>query len=111
MRYRLPRPTREATKMKIAAFRDRGEKAPAESRDLSDIAVLLVGADVEADASLCSDDVRAEVAKSAQRLSDLTELRSALLGHFRDRAPIPPDTPESLAQQALGVLDALRHLG
>lgn len=93
--------------MKVAAFRDRGEAAPAESRDLSDIAVLLIGADVEADLRNRTDDVRAEVAKSAQRLASLPALRSALLGHFRDRAPIPPDTPESLTEQARRVIHAL----
>jgi predicted nucleotidyltransferase len=96
--------------MKSAAFEDRGRKQPSDSRDLADIAVLLVGCDIVADAAASQAEVRAEVRLRAERLLAVPGLRSGLLRHFADRRPIPPDDPDSLCAEAEAMLERLIQL-
>lgn len=93
--------------MKCAAYGDRGKSRPAESKDLADLAVLLVGTDIEKDVSTRSEAVRAEVKRRAELLLADRGARGALLSHFSERYPIPPDTPEELADAAVAVLTRL----
>lgn len=93
--------------MKCAAFRDRGRENPFESKDLADLAVLLVAGRLEQDVAMRSDQVRAEVQAMARGLMQEPRLLSALLSHFADRRPVPPDTEEDLAAEAMSVLQSL----
>jgi len=92
---------------KAAAFEDRGRERPFDSRDLSDLAVLLVGCPVDQDVAAQRVATREEVRARAMRLQSLTSLKSALLRHFADRQPIPPDDPDVLADEALAMLQRL----
>lgn len=97
--------------MKVDAFFDRGSAAPYASKDLADLSVLLVGCPTLADeVAAHSAEVRRQVAGSAMRLHEAHDVEEALRSHFRDRRPIPPDAPESLAREALDRLDALRGI-
>lgn len=93
--------------MKAAAFEDRGRERPADSRDLADLAVLLVGCRVDADVAFRREAVRSEVCARAELLLNAPSLRSALLRHFTDRRPIPPDDPDLLCEEALAMLQRL----
>lgn len=94
--------------MKSAAFSDRGARAPYESKDLADLAVLLAGREtLVAEAEVAPDDVRAMMHTHASALLGVSDVNGALRSHFRDRHPIPPDTPASLADEALAVLKRL----
>ncbi|MDQ8155167.1 MAG: hypothetical protein P3B98_10955 [Gemmatimonadota bacterium] len=94
--------------MKSAAFADRGTQAPYESKDLSDLAVLLVGCKtLAAEAALATPDVRDMIHTKARTLLAFDDFAGALRSHFRDRQPIPPDTPVTLADEAV---TALRQL-
>jgi predicted nucleotidyltransferase len=93
--------------MKAAAFEDRGRERPADSRDLADLAVLLVGCRLDADVVARRDTVLSEVRARAERLRSVPGLRSALLRHFSDRRPIPPDDPDLLCDEALAMLQRL----
>ena len=96
--------------MKVDAFFDRGSAAPYASKDLSDLGVLLVGCPTLADEVITrSGAVRRQIAGSAMRLHGAYDLEEALRSHFRDRRPVPPDDPESLAREALDRLEALSH--
>jgi len=94
--------------MKVAAYFDRGDGAPYESKDLADLAVLLVASPglvkaVEAQRS----EVRTAVVAAARRLRSRLDLGEFLRSHLRDRRPILPDSPDSLAQEAVERLIAL----
>ncbi|MBX9927990.1 MAG: hypothetical protein K2X99_03675 [Gemmatimonadaceae bacterium] len=94
--------------MKSAAFFDRGVRTPYESKDLADLAVLLIGASMlRAEGETAAADVRLLVQAQAHALLNSTDLAGALRTHFRDRQPIAPDTPDSLAHEALALLGAL----
>lgn len=97
--------------MKAAAFRDRGVRAPAASRDLSDVAVLLVGrASLLEECRVATAAHQALVRESAAMLLDVPGLIGALRAHFNDREPIPPDTPDSLAVLAIETLKQLANI-
>lgn len=94
--------------MKSAAFGDRGRDAPTESRDLADLAVLLAGRSIlGAEYAAAADEMRAAVAAAANALLDTPDLVSGLRSHYRDRRPIPPDTPHDLAVEAMERLRGL----
>lgn len=93
--------------MKCAAYGDRGQDAPEESKDLADLAVLLVGTDVPADVAQRSPDVREEARNRAKWLLNLPSTDVALIGHFAERFPKPPETAEELAEEAITVLESL----
>lgn len=93
--------------MKCAAFHDRGHHRPADSKDLADLAVLLVGAPIVQHVEATVAPVRREVAAQAQQLLTVRRLSVALVAHFADRHPIPPDTAEGLAEEAITRLRAL----
>lgn len=93
--------------MKAAAFEDRGRDRPTDSRDLADLAVLLVGSRVDVDTTVRRDAIRSEVRTRAEDLRSIPALRSALLRHFSDRRPIPPDDPDLLCDEALAMLERL----
>jgi len=94
--------------MKAAAFSDRGMQTPVESKDLSDLAVLLVGrATLAAEAAWSAVSMRALIHAQAMSLLEVDDLTGALRSHFRDRQPIPPDTPVTLADEAMVVLRKL----
>lgn len=95
--------------MKAAAFSDRGRSAPHESKDLADIAVLLVGRpQLTLEVETASADMRSAVGNASALLLAARELAPALRGHFSDRSPIPPDTPDELAVETIGVLEDFR---
>lgn len=93
--------------MKCAAYGDRGRERPEDSKDLADIAVLLVGSRLEDDVAQWPGTVRDEVATSARWLAAETSATRALLSHFADRRPRPPETVEELADEALALLSRL----
>lgn len=94
--------------MKTAAFADRGRDVPFESKDLADLAVLLCGrSTLEAEADAALTEVRAAMVSAAQSLLATADLVGALRDHFRDRRPIPPDTPADLAAEAIDLLQRL----
>lgn len=93
--------------MKTAAFEDRGRTDPVASRDLADLAVLLVGSRVDEDVDRRAGTVQDEVRARSARLLDARGLRSALLRHFADRRPIPPDDPAGLTDEAIAMLERL----
>ena len=94
--------------MKSAAFSDRGAQAPYESKDLADLAVLLAGrGTLVAEAASATVDVREMMHTHASALLGTVDLIGALRSHFRDRRPVPPDTPAGLATDALTVLAKL----
>lgn len=94
--------------MKSAAFSDRGARAPYESKDLADLGVLLAGrGTLVAEAASAAVDVRDMMHAHANTLLGTVDLTGALRSHFRDRRPVPPDTPASLASDALTVLAKL----
>lgn len=94
--------------MKTAAYFDRGVGAPYASKDLADLAVLLVGVPgLQAEVRAYSAEVKQHVRAGADRLRGVPDLDESLRIHFRDRRPIPPDTPDSLAREALQSLDEL----
>lgn len=91
--------------MKTAAFFDRGQAAPFESKDLADLAVLLAGRpQLPREISESAGDGWSLGSEFAQRLLAVTDLAGALRTHFRDRRPVPPDTPDTLANEVLGHL-------
>jgi hypothetical protein len=95
--------------MKSAAFGDRGRSAPHESKDLADIAVLLAGrSTMTFEVESADAEIQRAVGGSAAQLLAVRELAPALRGHFSDRRPIPPDTPDELTVEAIGVLARLR---
>ena len=95
--------------MKAAAFNDRGTSAPHESKDLADIAVLLIGRpQLTLEVETAEVEMRRAVDNAAALLLAVVELAPALRGHFSDRSPIPPDTPDELTVEAIGVLEGLR---
>jgi len=94
--------------MKSAAFADRGARVAYESKDLADLAVFLVGREtLVAEAALAADDVREMIHRHARALLELRDLAGALRSHYRDRHPTPPDTPDSLANDAVAILSML----
>lgn len=94
--------------MKSAAFADRGARVAYESKDLADLAVLLAGREtLVAEAARAADEVREMIRLHAHALLEIPDLAGALRSHFRDRRPIPPDTPDSLANDALRILARL----
>lgn len=93
--------------MKCAAHADRGTQRPEDSKDLADLAVLLVGADLKADVAPRPADVRDEVRVRAKWLLERPSIEIALIGHFAERYPKPPETAEDLADEALRVLSTL----
>lgn len=93
--------------MKCAAHTDRGRERPAESKDLADLAVLLVGSRLEDEVASRDEAVRAEVrARAATLLAD-DGVSIAVVSHFNDRYPVPPDTAEELTDESLAVLRRL----
>lgn len=97
--------------MKAAAFADRGARSPYESKDLADLAVLLVGREtLLTEAARAAANVREMIHRHAQALLATRDLAGAMRSHFRDRHPIPPDTPDSLANDAVAVLLRLQRL-
>ena len=95
--------------MKAAAFNDRGISAPHESKDLADIAVLLIGRpQLTLEVETAEVEMRRAVVNASALLLAVRELAPALRGHFSDRSPIPPDTPDELTVDAIGVLEGLR---
>lgn len=93
--------------MKCDALRDRALARPPESRDLADIAVLLVGSNLEVDAATRSSEVREHVRGRATWLLSPPSHDRALLSLFGDRFPKPPETAEELAEEAIEVLRRL----
>lgn len=95
--------------MKSAAFGDRGRSAPHESKDLADIAVLLIGRpELTLEVASADAEIQRAVGRAAAQLLAVPELAPALRGHFSDRRPIPPDTPDELTVEAIGVLERLQ---
>lgn len=93
--------------MKCAAYSDRGQDSPAESKDLADLAVLLVCADLTADVAHRSAEIREEVRTRAVWLAALPSTEVAFIGHFAERFPRPPETAEELAEEAMKVIGGL----
>lgn len=93
--------------MKGAAHADRGHENPFESRDLADLAVLVVGAPLMIDFADRSEEVKGEVTKRAGTLLADDRLYGAVVGHFGDLYPVPPDTAEELADETMRVLRLL----
>jgi predicted nucleotidyltransferase len=93
--------------MKCAAFHDRGQHRPADSKDLADLAVLMVGAPIVQQAEAMVAPVRREVTARARQLLEVRQLAVALVAHFADRHPIPPDSAEGLAEEAITTLQSL----
>ncbi|MBA4071708.1 MAG: hypothetical protein C0497_07725 [Gemmatimonas sp.] len=94
--------------MKSAAFADRGARVAYESKDLADLAVLLAGREtLVAEATQAADKVREMIHMHARALLESPDLAGALRSHYRDRHPIPPDTPDSLANDVAAVLARL----
>jgi hypothetical protein len=52
--------------------------------------------------------MRSAVGNASELLLAVRELAPALRGHFSDRGPIPPDTPDELTVETIGVLEGLR---
>ena len=95
--------------MKAAAFNDRGISAPHESKDLADIAVLLIGRpQLTLEVESVDTEMRRAVGTASTLLLAVRELAPALRGHFSDRSPIPPDMPDELTVETIGVLEGLR---
>ena len=94
--------------MKCAAFQDRGLSKPGDSKDLADLAVLLVGTPIVEDVRSRREHIQAEVRTQVVRLLETSGLAGALVTHFAERRPIPPDTAEELADEALAILASLR---
>lgn len=90
--------------MKCAAYQDRGRSRPEDSKDLADLAVLLVGGDLAADVQRWTARVHEEVRLRAQWLSGMSSTKMALLSHFAERYPKPPDTTAELADEAIATL-------
>lgn len=95
--------------MKCAAHHDRGRKRPFESKDLADLAVLLVASDLRDDVKRRAPHVQAEVKRRALGLLAEHGLQAAIQSHFGDRMPIPPDTSEELSEEALAALAELTN--
>lgn len=97
--------------MKVAAFCDRGAANPYDSKDLADLAVLLVGRPALAhEATAFGSAVCQSVRDAAQRLKPAKQLAGALRTHFHDRRPVAPYVPDDLALEALARLDRLAGL-
>lgn len=96
--------------MKCAAYRDRGQQRPADSKDLADIAVLLVAANLLTHTTETTERARAEVVMRARWLRELPYTYNALIAHFSDRHPKPPETAAELADEAMLTLQQLAHL-
>ena len=87
-----------------------GVRHPTASKDLADLAILLAGRpQLPSEVAAADVSIRRSVAAAAALLLAVPELASALRSHFRDRQPIPPDDPDSLAVEALAVLEQLRE--
>jgi len=54
-------------------------------------------------------EMRRAIGSASALLLAARELAPALRGHFSDRSPIPPDTPDELTVEAMGVLEGLRR--
>ncbi len=85
--------------MKCAAFADRGRETPHASKDLADLAVLLVACpnlanELRAQAHQSTKWVDA-VTLAITSLRSVPDLRGALRTHWRSRQPVPPDTPDT----------------
>ena len=94
--------------MKSAAFRDRGAADPFGSKDLADLAVLLVGRVGFADEAMrLPTETQSEVRVAANVVLRTSDLASALRSHFQDRRPVPPDTPAALALEVMATLRRL----
>lgn len=97
--------------MKSAAFRDRGLSAPDDSKDLADIAVLLVGRpELVTEVTAANVETRTLAKNAAVLLLEIPSLPSVLRGHFASRYPVLPDTSDELAIESVGVLQQLRSL-
>lgn len=96
--------------MKCAAYRDRGQQRPADSKDLADLAILLVAANLPADTQETTERARAEVVTRSRWLRGLTYTHNALIAHFSDRHPKPPETAAELADEAMLTLQQLAQL-
>lgn len=96
--------------MKCAAYRDRGQQRPADSKDLADLAVLLVAANLLTHTTETTERARAEVVMRARWLRELPYTYNALIAHFSDRHPKPPETAAELADEAMLTLQQLAHL-
>ena len=94
--------------MKSAAFRDRGTADPFGSKDLADLAVLLVGSPGFADEAMrLPGETESEVRAAASLVLRTPDLSSALRSHFQDRRPVPPDTPDALSVEVMATLRRL----
>lgn len=95
--------------MKAAAFADRGREVPFESKDLADLAVLLVGrSSLVAEAAGATVEMKVAIVNAVADLLSTPELVGGLRSHFRDRRPIQPFTPAELASEAIEKLGAMR---
>ena len=95
--------------MKCAAFRDRGLRAPHASKDLADVAVLLLGC--RSLAGQLRSNAESSEAWAQEIVSAVTTLRAApdLLGalrtHCAQRGPLPPNTSTSLAREVMEAVE------
>lgn len=95
--------------MKAAAFNDRGAAAPHESKDLTDIGVLVIGRpQLTLEVEAADAAVRRAVGSASALLLGARDLAPALRGHFSDRGPILPDTPDELTVEVIRVLENFR---
>ncbi|MGH7653670.1 MAG: hypothetical protein ACREN6_03315 [Gemmatimonadaceae bacterium] len=100
--------------MKQAAFRDRGRAKLFESKDLADLAVLLVGrtsllVEMQTQAAE-SSIIKDALISAANALLAEKGIEAALRTHFRSRAPIAPDTDATLAEEGIEQLKAIASL-
>ena len=97
--------------MKCAAFHDRGRSAPHASKDLADLAVLLLAC------SNLPSELRAQAERSERwaeartraiaSLRSASDLAGALRTHWNRREPVPPDTPATLADAVFAAIEGL----
>lgn len=90
---------------KAQAFRDRHQRT---SKDLADLGVLLAcDPDIKRAVATCSSDVQEMVRTQAQALRAFPLLKDRMRGTFSGRGPIVPDTPQSVTEDAMRILDTL----
>jgi hypothetical protein len=88
--------------MKAAAFFDRGLTKLSESKDLADLAVLFLARhDLPEGLRAAGKEASNLGTEVSRRLLAVPDFAGALRVHFRDRHPIPPDTPDLLAREVL----------